>query len=90
MHGKILAEERINDTVSFIPGLFLSEKYYQNKMLEAKIDNSEFYLKLNADYPQMYTMIINSEKRANMLRFNYFFIDDTTTEISFDSNYNIK
>lgn len=90
LHGNILTEINVNDTISFVPGLFFMEKYYENKILKTKIMNSEFYLNFSSDYPQIYTVSLSSEKNSDKLRLDYCFIDNTTTEISFNSNYILK
>ncbi|KAF2507711.1 TlpA family protein disulfide reductase [Flavobacterium zhairuonense] len=90
MHGKVVVKKNIKDTISFIPGLFLDEKYYENNFLSSPIIQNEFHLKFSVHYPQMYVISLTSERNSGKLRFDYCFIDSTTTEISFDSDYRIK
>lgn len=90
VHGNIETKENINDTISFIPGLFLDDKYYENQLLSIPIIKNEFHLNLSINYPQMYVVGLNSEKNSGKLRFDCCFIDNTTTLISLDSNFRIK
>lgn len=91
LHGKILTTESIkNDSVAFIPGLFFNDNYYEDKNLKAKITNNKFNLDFSSHYPQMYVLALDSEKNSGRFRLDCCFIDSTTTEITFNSNYIIK
>ncbi|MBS7254942.1 TlpA family protein disulfide reductase [Flavobacterium branchiicola] len=87
VHGNILAKEAINDSITFVEGLFSGEKYYENKVLKAKITNNIFNLDFSSPYPQMYMLALDSEKNSGRFRIDCCFIDNTTTEITFDSSY---
>lgn len=90
IRGNILTSANINDTITFIPIIFGSKKLAENKSLEARIINDKFYLNFNSYYPQMYTVSLNGEKNIGRIRIDCCFIDNSTTEMSFDSNYRIK
>jgi len=90
MKGDILTKGFVNDSVSFIPGLFFDKKYYTNDILKAKIINNKFHLNFSSDYPQMYVLSLDSEKNNGKFRIDCFFVDTNTTKISFDSNYKLN
>nr|WP_294788304.1 TlpA disulfide reductase family protein [uncultured Flavobacterium sp.] len=90
LHGKVVAKEKINDSIAFIPGLFFNEKSYNIEVLKAKITQNEFYLKFSPDYPQMYVVALDSDRETGKIRLDCFFVDNATTEISFDSDLRIK
>lgn len=90
VHGNMLTKEIINDSITLAGGLLSGEKYYQNKVLKTKIINNEFYLDFNSSYPQMYVLALDSEKDTGRVRIDCFFIDNTTTKITFNPNYIIK
>ncbi|KAF2332267.1 TlpA family protein disulfide reductase [Flavobacterium ginsenosidimutans] len=90
LHGTILTKDNINDTICFVPEAFLDKKYYSNETFKAKIINNEFNLNFRSYYPQMYVLNLNSEKNNGKFRIDCFFIDSSTTKISFDSNYKLS
>lgn len=90
LHGTILTEENINDTITFVPGLFFDGKYFENEKIRTKITNNQFYLNFSSHYPQMYVLELSSEKKNGRFRIDYCFIDNTTTDISFTQDYKIK
>lgn len=68
------------DTIFFGAGR-LSNKYYEDTLLESKINNNVFNIKGNFSYPQMYSSGWKSEKNKVLFRSGKYFIDQSSTLI---------
>jgi thiol-disulfide isomerase/thioredoxin len=89
MRGKISAKGNPSDTINFNCGL-VNKYYYETNTLSAEIINSKFSVNFNLSYPHMYALILNSEKRKGVAINDFAFLDNTTTEIKFDSNSKLE
>lgn len=85
MRGKTSAKEISKDTISFNCA-FVEKFYYETPTLKAEILNNEFSVNLNLSYPHMYALVLNSERKKGVSISDFAFLDNTTTEIKFDSN----
>lgn len=91
MKGHISSSDKINDTINFICPFMLSNGvYYDVSKLSAKIFENDFETKFHLNYPHMFTWSLNSEKKSGIFNMQPFFIDNTTTEVIFDSAYELK
>jgi thiol-disulfide isomerase/thioredoxin len=68
------------DTIFFGTGR-LSNKYYEDTVLNSEINNNAFNIKGNFSYPQMYSSGWKSEKNKILFRSGKYFIDQSTTLI---------
>jgi thiol-disulfide isomerase/thioredoxin len=89
MRGNISAKGNPSDTINFNCGL-VNKYYYETNTLSAEIINNEFSVNFNLSYPHMYALILNSEKRKGVSINDFTFLDNTTTEIKFDSNSKLE
>jgi thiol-disulfide isomerase/thioredoxin len=89
LRGNISAKGNASDTISFNCGP-INEYYYNTKILSAEIINNEFTVQFNLLYPHLYAIILNSEKKKGVSVNDFVFLDNTTTEIKFDSNSKLE
>lgn len=78
-----------NDSINFYSG-FVSKLYYETNTLTSEVLNNKFNTKFRLSYPQMYAVLLNSEKVKGASINDFVFLDNTTTEISFDANNKLQ
>lgn len=89
MKGNTSVKEALTDTINFNCEPF-DKKYYDINSLSVGIINNEFSLNFSLPYPHMYSVVLNSEKKKGALINDFVFLDNTTTEIKFDSNSKLE
>lgn len=89
MRGKISAKGNPSDTINFNSG-FVNKSYYETNTLSAEVISNKFSVNFNLSYPHMYALILNSEKKKGVSINDFAFLDNTTTEIKFDSNSKLE
>ncbi len=89
MRGNMTSKGIPSDTINFIRGS-VNENYFEINTLCAGIINDEFSVNFKLSYPHMYAMLLNSEKKKGAAINDLVFLDNTTTEIKFDSNTKLE
>lgn len=89
MHGKTSSEKNPDDTINFISAK-VNEHYFDVSKITAEIINNKFVVNFNLPYPHMYTVILNSERKKGAIINDFTFLDNTTTEIKFNSNSKLE
>lgn len=82
--GTINEKNRDKDSIYLISGN-LNKLYFEKYIYSSEIKDNSFLLKGTFSYPQMFRVSLRSEKDRVAFRSGFYFIDETTKEISLDS-----